>query len=471
MPTFTNTSTGRTGTIQSWVVPETGNYSIEAWGAQGGSTPYGQAGGSGARMFGHFLLTAGETIKILVGQAGTGGLLTQGNNHSGGGGGGGTFVTRTPHNTTGSILVIAGGGGGSYYYVSTPSYGSGGTTGQSGLAGAGGYSGGTNGGAGASSNSGASSGFSGNGTYSSFAYINGGLGGLMQTNWGNTNIHGGFGGGAGAGLPSGGGGGYSGGGGGAWSTDGGGGGGGSYNSGTNQSNTSAVRTGHGQVVITFLNEPPVTAVTAPADNTSVPLTAGVDFTYTYTDADTDPQTGYEFKRRPVSFTNNELVYGAEEWWDGTSWVGSATTVASTVQPISISDWSADFDTYQYAIATDDGVTLGDYTAWRTLNPYEWWSGTAWTPMVESWVPTSEDQFTVPEGAVAMDGDSYEWAAATRDTVNLTGPYSGFATFTVSEGVKLYDGTDWADYAIRIYNGSSWGNYRTRIYNGTEWVDH
>ena len=51
--------------IQEWTVPVTGNYSLQARGAQGGFD-----GGLGAEMVGVFALTQGEVLKILVGQAG-----------------------------------------------------------------------------------------------------------------------------------------------------------------------------------------------------------------------------------------------------------------------------------------------------------------------------------------------------------------------------------------------------------------
>ena len=54
-----------TGTITSWTVPSTGTYSIEAWGAQGGTGDSTHVGGKGARMKGDFALTAGTVLKKL----------------------------------------------------------------------------------------------------------------------------------------------------------------------------------------------------------------------------------------------------------------------------------------------------------------------------------------------------------------------------------------------------------------------
>ena len=75
-----------TGGIQYWVVPANGIYLIEAFGGQG----YGAFGGRGAHISGEFNLTAGTTLKILVGQR-AGDYLnfpaaTYNNQYGGGGG-------------------------------------------------------------------------------------------------------------------------------------------------------------------------------------------------------------------------------------------------------------------------------------------------------------------------------------------------------------------------------------------------
>ncbi|MFA5795455.1 MAG: DUF2341 domain-containing protein [Candidatus Brocadiia bacterium] len=242
--TFNPTGTGKNGSIQTWTVPYSGVFTIEVWGAQGGSNTKGQTGGLGARMKGDFNLTAGQTIKILVGQQGIG-------NYYEAGGGGGTFVTDNSNNP----LIIAGGGGG----ASNSTNGVNAVTTSSGTLGSGSGAGtpGSGGGGGSGSYGGCGGGLTGNGangTWSNapqggFSFINGGTGGNGIT----APIVGGYGGGAGAHgnsyVAGGGGGGYSGGTGGRQSGYGGG-GGGSYNAGTNQSNSAGVRTGSGLVIIT-----------------------------------------------------------------------------------------------------------------------------------------------------------------------------------------------------------------------------
>lgn len=240
-----------TAGIQYWVVPTTGNYSIEAYGAQG----YGAYGGRGAHIYGEFNLTAGTTIKILVGQAAPPYLSYPATtyNHQFGGGGG-SFVTDLSNNP----FVVAGGGGGNHAASYLPACDgqittSGSAGAQGSIIGAGGTAG--NGGLQASSAD-AGGGLLGNG--------DGLAGGLSFVNGGNGGFDEGFGGfGCGGGTSSwnnyrgGGGGGYSGGGGGnnGGSCCAAGGGGGSFNGGSNPTNLAGVQLGDGMVVITSLCAP------------------------------------------------------------------------------------------------------------------------------------------------------------------------------------------------------------------------
>ena len=257
-----NTTNG----IQLWTVPRDGTYRIETWGAQGGG---GARGGLGARMRGDFTLTQGDIIKILVGHQG----LTGPNQRSAGGGG--VSAVWKPNPLT--LLVAAGGGGGvTAGNLSSPPGLSNGQTTENGAAGQSSptwnnYPGGTAGNGGGASR-GAGGGGSGGGWLSNaendtgssggFGRPNGWLGGNLRSS-GSDRISGSFGGSGGAsdgGTPNsfsggGGGGGYSGGGAGVGDgggSSGAGGGGGSFNSGTNPSNSAAVRVGDGQVTITLL---------------------------------------------------------------------------------------------------------------------------------------------------------------------------------------------------------------------------
>ncbi|NTW31930.1 MAG: hypothetical protein HGB12_04790 [Bacteroidetes bacterium] len=233
------------GSLISWTVPSgITSITIEAWGAQGG-TSGSYTGGLGARMKGTFTVSSGQILKIIVGQQG---------NANGGytGGGGGTFVTDISNNP----LIIAGGGGG----ADSPNS----LNGQAGVTANGGTnssccSGGTGGAGGSATNAGAGGGgLTGNGANSSCSgttggksFTNGGAGGPGSTTNGGLGGFGGGGGGDGnCNGGGGGGGGYSGGGGGH-NSGAGAGGGGSYNNGTSQSNTSGEQSGNGKVIITY----------------------------------------------------------------------------------------------------------------------------------------------------------------------------------------------------------------------------
>jgi len=234
-----------TGGIQYWTVPVTGNYKFSALGAQGG----GANGGLGASIEGEFTLTAGQILRILIGQQG----ITQTGNPNSVGGGGGTFVVLSPATTTSNILVIAGGGGGSASNIYPTRNANIGASGNNGVVDVGVSNpngvGGINGNGGNKSVTGCSlDRGSGGGGF----LTNGGS--ICQSvgvgNGGNSFLNGGQGGtGTGPGATGG-----FGGGGATWQTGfrGSGGGGGSFNSGTMQNNLAGVNLGNGVVIITSL---------------------------------------------------------------------------------------------------------------------------------------------------------------------------------------------------------------------------
>ncbi|HIB77871.1 MAG TPA: hypothetical protein EYO58_09725 [Flavobacteriales bacterium] len=236
--------------IQTWIVPESGTYRIEAFGARGGHSVYGQ----GAKMEAYIYLEQSTVLRLLVGQKG--GIYNSGS------GGGGTFVTTIE----GDILVIAGGGGGQYNnswaqnVINDLSQGSANQNGNDGYCSSGGSGGdGGIGASGASDGASGGGGYSGNGLNGSYgtggkSFLDGGLGGLDGS---QAICVGGFGGGGGTHGNTGGGGGgggYSGGGAGCHQNPSYGGGGGSFISqdATLISAESGVNDGHGLVVIEFI---------------------------------------------------------------------------------------------------------------------------------------------------------------------------------------------------------------------------
>ena len=267
--------------FQSYTVPATGWYFLDAQGAQGGAASNGShQGGKGARMQGYAYLQQGAVLRIAVGGAGGVGQ-SDGNNVSGGGGGGGSSIVlasgsvETLSSSDIPLLIAGGGGGAAANYDGSPGLtseragrpnegvnGNGGGVGADPYGGAGGAGyrtdGGTHleGGAGSALLS-----------YGGQAYLSGNSGGASSIRGGN----GGWGGG-GEGGPAisrltknrdgggGGGGGYSGGGGGVNQGDGAG-GGGSYVAGVVNTTLSLAvagyRSGDGVVTITPVSTAPV----------------------------------------------------------------------------------------------------------------------------------------------------------------------------------------------------------------------
>jgi hypothetical protein len=213
---------------------------IEAWGAEGGKKNSG-LGGKGAYMRGTFAGLAQKTLEIRVGEKGADGTCQT----CGGGGGGGSFVRVQGANTP--LLIAAGAGGASYQ--AHPGY-DGLATQQSGP---GGYNSPAVGEGGITDNGGGGgTGAGGGGWLSDGQSNNWATGGQKQGGQGGTTSYsgkGGYGGGGASYHGGGGGGGYSGGSGGTYSV--GGGGGGSFNAGTNQTAQAGIRTGNGQVNISW----------------------------------------------------------------------------------------------------------------------------------------------------------------------------------------------------------------------------
>ena len=233
MPLFTATGELNLGTMQSWVVPETATWIIEAAGGEGGTVGQSYPHGAGARISGEFVLEEGDELIIVVGQqAGT-------NTANGGqGGGGGSFVAKVDPTgdeiTAGPYagkkvipLIVAGGGMGEPNLDESVAtwHGRADNRGVAHQSVGNSHSSGAGGGGGWSLDGG------GNTAHRGFAFLNGAEAGA------GTWAEGGFGGGGSKGSSyndGAGGGGYDGG---DHSYENGGhGGGGSYNAGTNQLN-------------------------------------------------------------------------------------------------------------------------------------------------------------------------------------------------------------------------------------------
>ncbi|MBQ8192537.1 MAG: hypothetical protein IJZ46_00475, partial [Bacilli bacterium] len=127
-----------TGAEQTFEVPCTGEYTLETWGAQGGSYNTTYYGGYGGYSKGNILLNLSEILYINVGGAGTSAKAGNAGGYNGGGsrthittsdsylgsGGGATHIATITgllsslENNIESILIVSGGGGGSYYYNS-----------------------------------------------------------------------------------------------------------------------------------------------------------------------------------------------------------------------------------------------------------------------------------------------------------------------------------------------------------------
>uniref|UniRef100_UPI00202CF68D glycine rich domain-containing protein n=2 Tax=Erysipelothrix aquatica TaxID=2683714 RepID=UPI00202CF68D len=107
------------GAVQRVVIPQSGYYKIEAWGAQGGTDSHQGSGGKGGYTAGEVYLEAGEELFVTVG--GFGDTNAQGfngggkawTNVSGGSYGGGATDIRVGGTGHFNRILVAGGGGSS----------------------------------------------------------------------------------------------------------------------------------------------------------------------------------------------------------------------------------------------------------------------------------------------------------------------------------------------------------------------
>jgi hypothetical protein len=306
--------------IQIYTAPVRGIYDIEAIGASGvGGYPFSATtGGLGADVSGHVTLSAGEMLRIAVGDTDEGGPSS---------GGGGSFVV-APGNLP---LIIAGGGGGGSGIDDGghTNYLNGGDGGP--ITSSGGGGGSTDG----EYSSGGGGGFLQNGaggTAGGSSFVNGAEGGIDDTRYDGGD--GGFGGGGAStinGAGGGGGGGYTGGNG---SRARAGGGGTSFAVGTDQQFSVASKPGAGSVMITLLAGEPVISGTqanqATTDNTPIDPFASVTIT--------DPLSAgliHTVSVFPLNLTNGALSENAPtggSFNNGTYTVqGDAATVTKAVE--------------------------------------------------------------------------------------------------------------------------------------------
>ena len=123
-----------TGSVQKFIIPVTGEYSFEVWGAQGGYRYSSNYAGKGGYSKGTISLNSGTILYIYVGGEGNTGICTDNicaGGFNGGGyrhtykGGGGATDIRVGQDSLYARVIVAGGGGSDGGYSKAGSYGGG----------------------------------------------------------------------------------------------------------------------------------------------------------------------------------------------------------------------------------------------------------------------------------------------------------------------------------------------------------
>jgi hypothetical protein len=134
--TWVIANNGYTGSVQIVTINETGNYSLEVWGASGGNDAE-CVGGKGGYAKGKMFLTKGTKLYVYVGGAGKSSLTNAPGGWNGGGnagpvgssgGGGGATDIRLNGQGLNNRIIVAGGGGGAGHQIVNGVGGTGGGT-------------------------------------------------------------------------------------------------------------------------------------------------------------------------------------------------------------------------------------------------------------------------------------------------------------------------------------------------------
>ena len=478
-----------TGSTQTFTVPAgVTSIQIESWGAQGNSNAQGVVGGLGGYATGTLAVTPGDILYLEVGGGGT--ISTTGGYNGGGsagavgapgafgGGGGGCSDVRLNVNSLATrVIVAAGGGGAGGNRVAGLGRGTGG-------GGGGGYYGGGGGAAwpnlsivvptGGNQFSG---GIGGTSTYATAAPNNNGLPGVLgiggkggdelTSNQADNQVA--TSGGAGGGLS------------GADGTYAGnfagqsGAGGSSYTTGlSTASTTSGIRSGNGQIILTWTGFgcasnprtpvtvtvnpiPTVTASSTPSPaivcaGNSVTLTGGGATTYTWTDGVNTPTDGVSFV--PAS-SSTYTVTGT------TAGCSSTATLAVTVNPTPTVTASSTPSPATVCAGSSVTLTGGGATT------YSWTDGVNTPTDGVSFVPASSSTYTVtgttagcsstatlavtvnPIPTITASSTPSPATVCAGSSVTLTG--AGATTYTWSDGVNTQtDGISFIPAASSTY---------------------
>ncbi len=82
------------------------------------------------------------------------------------------------------------------------------------------------------------------------------------------------------------------------------------------------------------------------------------------------------------------------------------------------------------------------------------------------------KYTVQAGDILTAGTQYFWRVGGIDPTgsNTYGAWSSTWSFTVSMGIKVWDGSTWGYKPAKVWNGTAWVVKPIKVWNGSAWVN-
>lgn len=177
------------------------------------------------------------------------------------------------------------------------------------------------------------------------------------------------------------------------------------------------------------NSPPdAPTITAPTDESVVDLSGNLTVSWTYNDPEGDAQGSWQIQRAVWDETNG--VYAATEYWNdgGSTWQGTTIWNSGAGTSHTVSGFTNADDTVKLTVLVRDSKAATSPASAVTVNPYEYWNGTAWVVSATPIYNTSATEDVTP--TVPFTTGTWKWSVSTKDAAGDQGTWATDFEFTV-----------------------------------------